>query len=107
MLYIRVSLMTPKVDEAPAVARIMDELLAFYATQPGFLSGYKLRSADANHQIGRITVWRSGEDADATAQHQHVLAQRSELAPLIESDSHTEWSFEAAEASESLAAIVG
>ncbi|HEY7802798.1 MAG TPA: hypothetical protein VIE40_08995 [Dehalococcoidia bacterium] len=107
MLYIRVSLMTPKADEAPAVARIMDELLGFYATQPGFLSGYKLRSADANQQIGRVTVWRAGEDADATAQHQHVLAQRSELTPLIEEHSHTEWSFDAAEASESLAAMVG
>ncbi|MGH7622080.1 MAG: hypothetical protein ACREMU_07040, partial [Gemmatimonadaceae bacterium] len=106
MVYIRISLMTPKLDEAGAVARIMDDLLTFYARQPGYLNGYKLRSADENERVGRVTVWRTAQEADATAQAQHVLAQRSELAPITESDSHVEWSFLAAEGSESLAALI-
>lgn len=105
MLYIRLSLMTPKPDEAAAVASIIDDLLIVYAAQPGYVAGYSLRSPESE-QLGRVTVWRDAESADAAAQVQHVLAQRSELTPLVEADSHVEWSFEAAAADESLAALI-
>lgn len=107
MLYVRVSLMRPKPGFEREVAEMMDSLVTFYADQPGYLNGYKLRSADDGGLVGRVTVWKSGELADATAQSAHVLAQRSELHALIEADSHAEWSFEAAEASEALAGLVG
>ncbi|MBF6600874.1 MAG: hypothetical protein IVW36_10240 [Dehalococcoidia bacterium] len=106
MLYVRLSLMTPKPDEAAVVAGIIDDLLAVYAAQPGYITGYSLRSPESE-QLGRVTVWRDAEAADAAAQVQHVLAQRAELTPLVEADSHLEWSFEAAAADESLVALVG
>lgn len=106
MLYVRVSLMRPKPGCEHEVARMMDELVSFYAKQPGFLNAYKLRSADDGGQFGRVTVWQSGELADATAQSAHVLARRSELHLLIEEDSHVEWSFQATEDAEALAGLV-
>jgi len=106
MLYIRVSLMTPKEDCQREVAQIMDDLIAIYHQQPGYVGGYKLRSVDGNGFIGRITVWKSEDAADAAAQLTHVLARRSELHPLIEEESHLERSFDAAEGAQSLADLV-
>ena len=106
MLYIRVSLMVPKEGCDREVAETMDDLVAFYDEQPGFVGGYKLRSADGNRYIGRVTVWQSEEAADAAAQTTHVLARRSELQPLIEQESHLERSFDAAEGAQSLAELI-
>ncbi len=96
MQFMRVSLLTPKQDTEQTVAKITDQLLKAYAQQPGYITGYKIRSAGEDGQIGRVTVWRSAADADATAQQPHVLALRSELQPLIEEGSHAEPSYYAA-----------
>ena len=96
MPYIRISLMQAKRGHADDVARIMEHLLAFYRGQPGYIDGYLLRSADDIGDIGRVTIWRTVADADATAQTPHVLSERSELPPLIDEESHVERSFEAA-----------
>lgn len=95
MPHIRISLMTPKHDHADDVARIMEDLLKFYRTQPGFIDGYTLRSADDHGEVGRVTIWRSAADTDAAAQTPHVLSTRSDLLPLIAEDSHVERSFHA------------
>ncbi|MHB8376986.1 MAG: antibiotic biosynthesis monooxygenase family protein [Dehalococcoidia bacterium] len=107
MLYVRVSLMRPKPGCEQEVAEMMDSLVTFYATQPGYLNGYKLRSADDGGLVGRVTVWQSGDLANTTAQSTHVLAQRALLQALVDEDSDAEWSFDAAEASEALAGLVG
>ena len=96
MPYIRISLMQAKRGHADDVARIMEHLLAFYRGQPGYIDWYLLRSADDIGDIGRVTIWRTVADADATAQTPHVLSERSELPPLIDEESHVERSFEAA-----------
>lgn len=83
MLYVRISLLTAKSGCETQVEATQDDLLSFYASQIGYLRGYKLRSTTQPRQIGRITVWRSPEDADAAAQSPHVLAQRSKLQSLI------------------------
>ncbi len=106
MLYIRVSLMSPKEGCDREVAQIMDDLMAIYEQQPGFVHGHKLRSADGSRLIGRVTVWESEQAADAVAQATHVMARRSELQPLIEEDSHIERSFDATEGAQSLAELV-
>jgi quinol monooxygenase YgiN len=106
MLYIRISLMTPKDGCDRDVAQLMDDLMAFYEKQAGFVHGHKLRSADGNRLIGRVTVWESEQAADSVAQTTHVLARRSDLQPLIEADSHIERSFDATEATQSLVDIV-
>jgi quinol monooxygenase YgiN len=104
MLYARISLMTPKPDAEQQVARIMDDLVAYYAARRGYVSGYKLLSTAEDRQIGRVTIWRSEEDADTAAQSAHVLARRSELLPLVKDDYDA--SYYAADGSESLASLV-
>lgn len=91
--YVRLSLMLPKRGCADRVAAITDDLLAYFATQPGYVRGYKLSPADGSGEVGRLTVWTSEQEADRVATTQHVLALRSELMQLIEEDSHVERSF--------------
>src|SRR6185369_7214506 len=95
MPHIRMSLMTPKPGRADDVARIMEDLLDFYRTQPGFVDGYTLRSADDHGEVGRVTIWRNAADTDAAAQTPHVLSTRYDLLPLIAEASHIERSFHA------------
>ena len=95
MLYVRISLLTAKPDCEPQVTEIQDDLLAHYSAQHGYLRGFKLRSTTQLHRIGRVTVWRSSEDADAAAQSPHVLAQRSKLQSLGEDE--FEGSYDASE----------
>ncbi len=93
--YIRISLMTAKPGSEKLVAGLMDSLLEFFSDRPGFVRGYALLEDDPRGRIGRITLWHSEEDADHTANTQHVLTVRSEILQLIEEDSHIERSFTA------------
>lgn len=86
MLYVRISLLTANPYSERQVVEIQDDLLAHYASQRGYMRGYKLRSTVQPRQIGRVTVWHSAEDADAAAQSPHVLAQRAKLQSLIEDE---------------------
>lgn len=106
MLYVRMSLMTPTPGRQQDVAAIMDSLVSFYAKQPGYVVGYKLAAADDTGDMGRVTVWRSGEEADATAQTNHVMSLRSDLMPMIEEGSHQERSFYAEEESKLLSQLL-
>ncbi|MEX2225115.1 MAG: hypothetical protein WEB52_01550 [Dehalococcoidia bacterium] len=106
MLYIRLSLMNPKPGKDHEVAAIMDDLVTYYKQQDGFVDGYKLRAADETGDIGRVTVWRSEEEADRTAQNTHVMSRRSDLMPLIEEGSHEERSFFAEEESKPLSQLL-
>ena len=87
------SLMTARPGKQHDVAAIMDDLVSFYAQQPGYITGYKLKAADETGDIGRVTVWQTGEQADTTAQMNHVMSRRADLIGLIEEGSHDERSF--------------
>jgi len=106
VLYIRLSLMTPKPGKEAEVAAMMDNLVDLYRQHEGFIDGYKLSAADETGDIGRVTVWRSEADADQTAQTTHVMSRRSDLMPLIEEGSHEERSFFAEDASRPLSQLV-
>ncbi len=106
MLYVRTSLMRPKPGHGRAIAEIMDDLVSFYAKQPGYVLGYKLASADDLGDIGRVTVWRSQDDADAAARITHVMSKRADLQALIEENSHVERSFHAEDESQPLARLL-
>lgn len=93
--YLRLSFMNPKPGKEKLASGIMDHLLEFFTTQPGYVRGYALLSGDPQRRVGRITMWKSEEDADRAANTQHVLAVRSELIQLIEEDSHVERSYTA------------
>jgi hypothetical protein len=94
-VYVRLSLVRPKAGQKDRVSQILDELVDFYATQPGYLHGYTLVSNAPGYQFGRLTFWRSERDAETTAGDQHVMAQRSELLNLIDGRSHIERSYSA------------
>ncbi len=93
--YIRLSLMDPKPGKDDLVSGLMDNLLQFFSTRPGYVRGYSLLSGDPQGRVGRITMWDSEEEADHAANTQHVLSVRSELLQLIEEDSHIERSYTA------------
>lgn len=107
MLHVRLSLMTPKPGEAEAVASVMDDLLRFFARQPGFVRGYRLQSADDTRDLGRVTIWQSKEAADAVAQLNHVMSRRAALMALLKDGSDLERSFHAEDASTLPASIAG
>jgi heme-degrading monooxygenase HmoA len=92
-VYVRLSLVVPKAGQAAAVAAILDDLLNVYAAQPGYIEGFALDSQLPGGEVGRLTFWRSEQDAEATAGNQHVMAQRAELLRLVEGESHIERSF--------------
>ena len=94
-VYIRASLMMPKPGNEERVSQLMDDMLGFLASQPGYVRGYRILSGDPEGRLGRIAVYKSEHDADHAAQTDHVLAVRSELMQLIEENSHTEVSYTA------------
>jgi len=85
----------PKSGQETKVAEILDDLVGFYAGQPGYLQGYTLVTTAPGSEVGRLTMWRSERDAEVTANNQHVMSQRSELMRLVEGSSHIERSFTA------------
>jgi hypothetical protein len=91
VVYVRLSLAKPRPGSEDKVAKIDDELMRFFASQPGYLHGYRITGGDSvGGRIGRLTLWRSDQDADRAAQTAHVLAVRSELLLLIEDQQHIE-----------------
>jgi len=107
MLHVRLSLMRAKSGQERALAAAIDELVALYLDQRGFVAAYKLSSSDdAMPDIGRVTVWRSKRDAGAAAQSHHVMAKRAEVLALLEDDTLLERSFHAEDGARPLARLV-
>ncbi len=93
--YVRLSLMNPKAGEERLVAGLMDNLLEFFSDQPGYVRGYALIDGDPQGRVGRITMWKSEENADHAGNTQHVLTVRAEIMQRIEEESHIESSYTA------------
>lgn len=93
--YVRLSMMEPKPGKEALVTGLMDNLLEFFATQPGYVRGYSMLDGDPQHRVGRVSFWRSEKDADNAAQQQHVLTVRSEIMQLIDEGSRIERSYTA------------
>ncbi|MCH8066089.1 MAG: hypothetical protein IIC90_09730 [Chloroflexi bacterium] len=95
--YVRLSLMHPKPGQEERVSQILDDLLRFLPTQPGYVRGYKLsgEAHDPQGPVGRLVLWSSETDANNAATTQHDLSVRSELMQLIDEDSHVEHSYTA------------
>ena len=84
MYFVRVSLLVPGQHTAEEMSRIQKDLLAFHATQPGFVDGYYMEAADESGVVGRVTIWESEEHADRAVSHDHVMAHRSSLLRLAQ-----------------------
>ena len=91
MPYVRISLMHPRPTEEARVHELMDRLVAYYAEQPGYISGYRLEPTDPEGYLGRIGVWATEQDAEHAAQTEFDLALRSQLNAAV--DEHREYSF--------------
>lgn len=94
-VYVRLSLVRPKSGQEERVSEILDDLVSFYSGQAGYLNGYTLETTAPGSEMGRLTMWRSEQDAEATAHNQHVMARRSELLRFVEGSSNIERSFTA------------
>ena len=91
--YVRLSLMNPKRGQSDRVSQLMDELLQFFPSQPGFVRGYKLVREYPDPKIGRVTIWKSEQDAERAANQQHGLSARSELLEITEEEYHIDRSY--------------
>ena len=98
MSYVRISLMTPRPGRAADAARLLDAVIDFCHTQPGYLGGFRLESGDESGMIGRVTIWEDEHNADAVAQTDHMLALRSALNVVVVEGTHEERGFRAYEA---------
>lgn len=97
LVYVRLSLVNAKAGQEDAVEKIEDELMAFFAQQPGYIHGYHIVGGDSDGRVGRLTLWESDAAADQAAQTAYVLARRSEVLMIIEGDGHVEDSWIARE----------
>ena len=86
MTVARNSAVHPRPGQSPRVEQIFDELLTIFAAAPGYIWGFRYRPQEGSGEVGRLTVWRSHEDADHVAQNSHVIALRAELNRLIQGD---------------------
>lgn len=93
MPYIRISAMRPHDHERRRVEQIIDDILRFDTTLPGFISGQRLVPRDDTGEVWRVVYWESEDAADHAAQQQHVLALRSELIHLLGDERHEERGF--------------
>lgn len=85
--------MKPVPGREQEVTAILDDLLANFAKQPGFIVGYRIVEPIEGGEVGRISIWESAELADQAASTDHVMAIRSQLHLMIEAG-HQERSFE-------------
>lgn len=99
MPYIRISLMRSKDASSTEAAGIVDNLIKYMASQPGYITGWRMTAQDGTGLLGRVTIWETETDADRAAQTDHVLALRSQLNPLVEEGSHEEHALEGHEVS--------
>jgi quinol monooxygenase YgiN len=97
-MFIRVSYMHPKTGNEQRLREVLKDLSMFYRQQPGYLGGYILdpyaSAADAGKRFGRVGLWEDEHAAERAAQQDHSMALRSELARIVEEDSHRELTFE-------------
>ncbi len=87
--------MRARSGEEPRVRDLLDQLVAYYAQQPGYIVGYRLEPTEPEGYIGRIGIWQREEDAQHAAQTEHDLALRSQLNMSVAE--HTEYSFHGVE----------
>jgi hypothetical protein len=90
MSYIRISLMKPRKGQEEEVRRLIDDLVMFQETLPGYQVGYRVEHTPGDDRVGRLAIWAHESDADRAALNDHDMAIRSQLNQLIEPESHEE-----------------
>ena len=93
MPYVRISLVRPQHGREAALHSLIERLADLYSKQPGNLASYRLEHADGSNRYGRISIWRSEEDAQRAAGSERDLALRSQMNLVVDPESHEEFSF--------------
>ena len=79
MSYIRLTLATPPPDRLAEVRQCYEELVAYVATLPGFVTGWVVTSGYGDREVGRLTVWQSEAAAHRAANDPHAMALHAQL----------------------------
>lgn len=90
MSYIRLSLMRPRPGHEETVRHLLDDLVMFHESQPGYLTGYRVEHAEGSARVGRLAIWEHEADAAHAARTDRDMALRSQLNAAIEDGSHEE-----------------
>ena len=85
---VRLSFLRPHFTRIAEVEQLMDELLDVFASQPGFIQGFRFGyyGHPERNEIGRLTVWTDHAAADRVATSERVIALRSQIALLLHED---------------------
>ena len=79
MSYIRVSMVAPPPERMADVRRRYEEIVAYVATFPGYISGWVVAPGHGEEQVGRLTIWQSEADANHAATDAHAIALHSQV----------------------------
>lgn len=85
----RLSLVVAHAGQREALLRLYRELDATARTQAGFIASILFTDPEKPDEVGRLSLWRSREDADGAASVHHVVNLRSQIHRLI-NPGHTE-----------------
>ena len=80
MAYVRFTLLRPRQGEEREAARVLDTLDSHIARAPGLL--LSLVMTGETDGLGRVSVWRSKEEANREAMSDRTMALRSRLHQL-------------------------
>lgn len=92
MPYVRVSINKPTRGNEARLEELMRKLEGIIREQPGCTASYLLKPHDDSGEIARIAVYDNEDLAEAAANHQNVMAIRSEI-HLISEPGHVERAF--------------
>ena len=66
------------------VERLLDQLEEHLSALPGYIMGFRFAGHEDADQLGRISLWRTQQEADHAANLTHTLALRSDIHRLID-----------------------
>ena len=97
-MFVRISYMHPKEGQQARLQELLQKLSAYYREQEGYEGGYILNpyagAETEDRRWGRVGFWATADNAEHAAQTEHSMALRSELARIVEEDTHYEFTFE-------------
>lgn len=80
----RQSVFTATAEHERQLEELLDQLEAYTSTLPGYVLGFRYRHMTNPEELGRISVWRSQDDANNAAQDQHVMSLRSQMMSIAQ-----------------------
>lgn len=86
MPVIRISLVEPLPGREKEIEALYDELGKYHSTMEGHILGCRVQPVGREYLRGRVSIWRSLEDANHAASQTHTAALRSQIRFAAASD---------------------